>query len=95
MTHIDGTQFRTILAEEFQLTGAPTMGQSFVEDLAFDSMDMVDVILFLEELAGRRPSHADQYPVINSVEDAYAYLQELCSEDALPAGDDDGEVRPA
>jgi acyl carrier protein len=95
MSHVDGAAFRQILADEFQLGDVPAMGESFVEDLAFDSMDMVDVIVFLEELAGRPPGRADQYPVIGTVEDAYAYLRELCAEDALPSAGDGGEVRPA
>ena len=81
-TKLTESQFIERFASEFKINPVPS-GQSLLgEELGLDSVDMVDLILFLEDLAGLIVAiEPDVYPVIRSVHDAFLYYEDAASGD--------------
>jgi len=81
-TRLTETEFTERFAAEFKISPVPS-GQSLLcEELGLDSVDMVDLILFLEDLAGLSVViEPEVYPVIRSVHDAFLYYEDAASGD--------------
>lgn len=72
-------QFVARFCDEYDLdAGRVWSGSRLVDDLGFDSVDVFDTVLFVEELAGvDTSSNGGSYPLLETVGGAYAYLCEL------------------
>jgi acyl carrier protein len=63
---------------EFDLPDDIDPEMLLIEDLAFDSLRVINLIAFIEELAGIQVGQApDEYPVLLTVNDAMDYFCEL------------------
>jgi acyl carrier protein len=77
-------EFIASLSEEFGIDPKPSPESSLWDDLDFDSVDMVDLVLFIEELAQLEVvSEPEMYPVIVFVRDAYDYYTDLAKNDCI------------
>jgi len=75
-------EFIKCLSAEFGSSSPLKPDAQLVEDLQFDSLDMVNLIVYIEEVSGvTHIADAEIYPVIRTVRDAYLYLLDLKGED--------------
>ncbi len=70
--------FLTLLDREYQISADATMESELLAELHFDSLDLYDLVLLCEELAGIDPEVVvTEFPLLLTVGDAYAFLQGL------------------
>ena len=75
-------EFIDCIAGEFDLSPVPSAKSLLVEELGFDSVDMVNLVAYVEELAEvSQIPDADIYPVIRTVGEAYSYLLDVIGEE--------------
>jgi hypothetical protein len=73
-------EFASIIRSEFGLERVPALSDLFEEDLGFDSADMLEVILVIEEQCGPvEPSVERPFPIVQRVGDAYELYAEILS----------------
>lgn len=78
--------FIELVTNEFEISIPALSSSDFVHDLDFDSVDMVNLIIYVEDLSGIEVvKDADIYPVIRTVRDAYLYLHDLTGQDPDPS----------
>jgi acyl carrier protein len=70
-------QFVTRVALEFELEEPLDMTTDLTRELGFDSLDLFDLVLFVEELSEGSMAKANDFPVLSTLSDAYLYLTEL------------------
>ena len=77
------SEFIERFVEEFGIEAAPSLEVRLWEDLNLDSVDMVDLVLFVEELSKvGQIDNPEFYPVIATLRDAYMYYLDLIGSDA-------------
>jgi acyl carrier protein len=71
------------IVAEFDLSGPPALDAKLAEDLEFDSLDLFFLVMLVEDCAAvdARNLPAD-YPILVTIGDAVAYLQQLTRLDA-------------
>ncbi len=75
-------EFIQLLVTEFDVASPPSAEASLTDDLGFDSVDMLNLILFIEEAAGFVAiTEPEVYPVIRTVHDAYVYYEDALGEE--------------
>lgn len=76
-------EFGAFVAAEFELSDAPCLSARLVEDLGLDSLDLFDLVLFIEELAGATVDSISDlqvaYPILYTLADAYHYWEDIQS----------------
>jgi acyl carrier protein len=70
-------EFCVAFSAEFDRSSPPNLDDLLVDDLGFDSLDMFNLVAFIEETANSSESDGAGLPILTSVRDAYEYLQEL------------------
>jgi len=70
---------RSALSNEFSLPKSCTDDSRLIEDLGFDSLRLLELIVFIEESAGRRAQTSSEleFPMLETIGDAIAYWDEL------------------
>ncbi|MGA8726005.1 MAG: hypothetical protein WB565_13280 [Acidimicrobiales bacterium] len=84
-------EFISSLISEFDIEGVPESSTRFIDQLGFDSVNMLDLVLYVEELAGGAKQRlSSSYPVIASIKDAYIYYEDVISIGIPEHATDDG-----
>lgn len=79
---IDDTDFCRYVAEAFSLSAVPRTEDRLADDLGFDSVAVLELVLVVEELAGAAHGGeeggvpSEEFPALETVADAYALFRE-------------------
>lgn len=73
-------EFMCVLAKEFHGDGRYRPEDRLVEDLGFHSMSLLELVLFVEELATQPGIDSPSFPLLVTVSDAFVYYRELTLE---------------
>jgi hypothetical protein len=68
--------FIEAVRNEFSLTGDVSLSSLLVDELDLDSLDLINLVAFSEELSGRLSTNGE-FPVLVRVSDAYSYYTSL------------------
>ncbi len=75
---MDGVDSAAAIRREFGIADDATPEMLLVEDLEFDSLKLLDLVAFIEELAGIGVGEApEEYPLLETLGDASDYYLEL------------------
>lgn len=72
-------EFFSAVQTEFSLESALTDQTDLSAELGFDSLDMIDLVTFIEEIAGVQPGDepTTDYPKLETGAEAYAYFESV------------------
>lgn len=79
---IGDTDFCRYVAEAFSLSSVPRTEDRLADDLGFDSVAVLELVLVVEELAGAARgggeggAPSEEFPALETVADAYALFRE-------------------
>ena len=79
-------EFLVEIERELDLQFRPKLNSRLNEDLNLDSIDMMNMIVLIEEMAMPEQSVMEQIPVLITVADAYDYLSMLQAVSAAGPG---------
>ena len=66
------------IRDEFEMSPTATAESKLIEDLGFDSLQMIQLIYFVEELAGLNTEEPSaEFPLLITLQDAVDYYFEL------------------
>lgn len=75
---LDQAQVLSRIASEFQLPPGTEAGSSLADDLGFDSLRLIELVTFVESLAGCSGGDLpDEYPLLTTIVDAIEYYGSL------------------
>lgn len=79
-------EFIDRVATEFGLTNKLSITDSLVQDLLFDSFDVIMLLMYIEEITGARAAtnEPEDFPIMSTVRDAYLYYCVALDGQAVP-----------
>lgn len=75
--------FRSFIQAEFNLPDCPNGHARLVEDLGFDSLLLLELVIVIHDVFGpsgtNEPDAPREYPILTTVNDALAYAADVAS----------------
>jgi hypothetical protein len=79
-SRLTSEEFIAVVVEEFALQTTPKLDDRIIEDVGLDSMQAFNLVALVEEMIqdanGTMSAPSLDYPVFESLSDAYRYLDE-------------------
>ena len=64
---------------QFKLDGTPDPRLGLIDDLGFDSLSLIELVLFIAEYTHATEDRFVDYPILETVEDAISYAEVLAA----------------
>lgn len=74
MRVMSDAEFCFALAAEYEREAIPSQEDRLIQDLGFDSVDMLNLIPFIEQTARHMVPSGMSFPMIETVRDAYHFM---------------------
>lgn len=76
ISRLEVEAFIVVVRDEFSLSGDIRPGSLLVDELDLDSLDLINLVAFSEELSGQVRTDGE-FPVFVTMSDAYSYYTSL------------------